>query len=171
MRRRWVWVAVLALGLAVSFATMARRASAWKALISVGYPDVEWVDGETLSQWMNRTSDDELVLLDVRTPEEQRVSHLRDARHLNASNPDIEALAIPPGATVVVYCSIGYRSATIIEKLGRAGIQNVYNLEGGLFDWANQGRPVYRGGQRVDEVHPFNRIWGLLLRKNLRPGH
>ena len=99
------------------------------------------------------------------------MSHLRDARHLNASNPDIEALAIPPGATVVVYCSIGYRSATIIEKLGRAGIQNVYNLEGGLFDWANQGRPVYRGGQRVDEVHPFNRIWGLLLRKNLRPGH
>lgn len=168
MRRHWVWVAALGLGLAVSFATMARGASAWKTLISVGYPDVSWVDGETLAEWMARTSDDELVLLDVRTPEEQRVSHLQDARHLNASNPDIETLAIPAGATVVVYCSIGYRSATIIEELGQAGIQNVYNLEGGLFDWANQGRPVYRGPERVDEVHPFNRIWGLLLRRDLR---
>jgi rhodanese-related sulfurtransferase len=119
---------------------------------------------------MNRTSDEKLVLLDVRTPEEQRVSHLQDARHLNASNPDIKTLAIPAGATVVVYCSIGYRSATIIEELGQAGIQNVYNLEGGLFDWANQGRPVYRGRDRVDEVHPFNRIWGLLLRRDLRAG-
>jgi 3-mercaptopyruvate sulfurtransferase SseA len=68
----------------------------------------------------------------------------------------------------VAYCSIGYRSAAIIEDLERAGIQNVYNLEGGLFDWANQGRPIYRGEERVEEVHPFNRLWGLLLRSDRR---
>ena len=171
MRGRWAWIAVLALGLTVSFATVARRASSWKALISVGYPDVRWVDGETLSNWMDGSSDKELVLLDVRTPEEQRVSHLRDARYLNANNPDIEALTIPANATVVVYCSIGYRSATIIEELEQAGTEDVYNLEGGLFEWANQDRPIYRGGERVLEVHPFNRVWGLLLRRDLRAEH
>jgi rhodanese-related sulfurtransferase len=155
---------VLALGLTISFVVAAGRASLWTALISARYPDVRWVDSETLSNWMDDSEDKELVLLDVRTPEEQQVSHLRDAQHLDARNPGIEALAIPPSATVVVYCSIGYRSAVIIEELQQAGIQNVYNLEGGLFDWANQNRPIYRGTNRVHEVHPFNHIWGLLLR-------
>lgn len=168
MSRRSAWVAVLTLSLAVSFTMMVRMAGTWRALISLGYPDVRWVDSETLSEWMNRTSAEELVLVDVRTPEEQQVSHLKDALHVNARNPDIERLAIPASARVVVYCSIGYRSATIIEKLQDAGIGNIYNLEGGLFEWANQGRPVYRGGQRVNEVHPYNRAWGLLLRGEYR---
>jgi rhodanese-related sulfurtransferase len=165
---RWAWIAVLALGLTVSFATMARGTSVWRALISVAYPDVRWVDGETLSNWMDASSGNELVLLDVRTPEEQRVSHLRDARLLNSKNPNIEALAIPESATVVVYCSIGYRSATVIEELEQAGFHDVYNLEGGLFEWANQDRLVFQGGEQVLQVHPFNRLWGLLLRRDLR---
>jgi len=161
---RQTWIALLALGLTVSFAVAAGRVSSWTALISMGYPEVKWVDGETLSGWMDRPPDQELVLLDVRTAEEQQVSHLRDAWHLDAGNPRIEALTIPEGATVVVYCSIGYRSAAIVEELKRAGIDNIYNLEGGLFEWANEDRPIYRGTDRVHEVHPFNRIWGLLLR-------
>ena len=109
-----------------------------------------------------------LVLIDVRSPEEQALSQLRGAQALDPSNPDIAALAIPEDAKVVVYCSIGYRSAAIVEDLERAGAQNVYNLEGGLFDWANQGRPIYRGEARVLEVHPYNGLWGLLLKKDRR---
>jgi rhodanese-related sulfurtransferase len=165
---RQTWIALLALGLTASFAFAARRASSWTALISMGYPEVKWVDGETLSRWMDGPPDQELVLLDVRTAEEQQVSHLRDAWHLDASKPRIEALTIPEGATVVVYCSIGYRSAAIVEDLKRAGIDNIYNLEGGLFGWANEDRPIYRGTDRVDEVHPFNGVWGLLLRSDQR---
>jgi len=168
LKRRWAWFAVLALALTMSFATMARSASTWKALISTRYPDVRWVEPETLIKWMTGSMPNELVLLDVRTPEEQNLSHLRGAHRLDARDPDIEALSIPAGATVVVYCSIGYRSASIVEDLQRAGITNVYNLEGGLFDWANQDRPIYRGEERVDEVHPFNRVWGLLLQTDRR---
>jgi len=168
LTRRWAWLAVLALGLTMTFAIAARTAGAWKALISVRFPDVEWVDGETLSKWMDRSSDEELVLLDVRTREEQRVSHLLGAHHLEWSNPDIQALVIPPNAKVVVYCSIGYRSASIIQGLEQVGIRSVYNLEGGLFDWANHDRPIFDGEERVYEVHPFNRLWGLLLRSDRR---
>ena len=56
----------------------------------------------------------------------------------------------------------------IVEELKDAGIDDVYNLEGGLFDWANRDRPVYRGEKRVGEVHPFNRWWGLLLKRERR---
>ncbi len=146
----------------------ARSASAWRALISVRFPDVRWVEPETLLGWMGESDANELVLLDVRNPEEQALSQLRGAQALDPGSPNIAGLRIPEDAKVVVYCSIGYRSAAIIEDLERAGIRNVYNLEGGLFDWANQDRPIYRGGERVDRVHPFNRLWGLLLRRDRR---
>lgn len=168
MRRRSVWVAVLALGITMSFAMAARSANAWRALISARFPDVRWVEPETLLRWMGDSGANELVLLDVRNPEEQALSHLRGARVLDAGSPNIGALSIPKDAKVVVYCSIGYRSAAIIEDLERAGVQHVYNLEGGLFDWANEDRPIYRGEERVEEVHPFNRLWGMLLRKDRR---
>lgn len=168
MKRRWGWVAVLALGLTMSFAMTARSASIWKTLISARYPEVRWVDPATLSRWMGGSGPDELIVIDVRSPEEQELSQLHRAQRLDAGNPNIAGLRIPEDATVVVYCSIGYRSAAVIEDLERAGIQNVYNLEGGLFDWANQDRPIYRGEERVDEVHPFNRLWGLLLRRDRR---
>jgi len=168
LKRRWLLFAVLALGLTMSFATAARSASAWKALIAARFPDVLWVDAETLAGWMSGTNAGELVLLDVRNSEEQEVSQLHGAQHVDPVHPNVAALGIPKDAKVVVYCSIGYRSAAVIEDLEHAGIQNVYNLEGGLFDWANQDRPVYRGEERVEEVHPYNRLWGLLLRKDRR---
>jgi rhodanese-related sulfurtransferase len=152
----------------MAFATAAKNASTWKALISVRFPDVRWVGAETLVDWMTGAETNELVLLDVRTPEEQDVSQLRGAQRLDAKHPNIEALDISEKATVVVYCSVGYRSAAIVDDLERAGIRNVYNLEGGLFDWVNEGRPVYREERRVEEAHPFNRFWGLLLRKDRR---
>ena len=171
MSGRRASIALLALGLMVSFAVAAGRPSTWTALISARYPDVIWVDSETLSDWMDDSSSRELVLLDVRAPDEQRVSHLKNALHLDSKNPDIDALTIPASATVVVYCSIGYRSAAVIDQLEQAGIENIYNLEGGLFGWANQGRPIYRGTDRVHEVHPFNRAWGLLLEDDRRTEH
>ncbi|NNE18769.1 MAG: rhodanese-like domain-containing protein [Myxococcales bacterium] len=152
----------------MSFVTAARSASAWKALIAARFPDVRWVDAETLAGWMGGTHAGDLVLLDVRNSEEQEVSQLHGAQYLDPVHLDIAALGIPQDAKVVVYCSIGYRSAAVIEDLERAGIQNVYNLEGGLFDWANQDRPVYRGEERVQEVHRYSRLWGLLLRKDRR---
>ncbi len=44
---------------------------------------------------------------------------------------------------VVVYCSVGYRSEKIAEKLKAAGYKNVFNLYGGIFEWENQNLPVY----------------------------
>jgi len=71
---------------------------------------------------------------------------------------------------IVVYCSVGYRSSALAEKLARAGMTNVFNLEGSIFAWANEGRPVYRGDTLLNpaQVHPFNTKWGQLLRPELR---
>jgi hypothetical protein len=44
----------------------------------------------------------------------------------------------------------------------------VYNLEGSIFEWANSGRPVYRGEERVSVVHPYGARWERLLDRALR---
>ena len=65
-----------------------------------------------------------------------------------------------PERTVVVYCSVGYRSSRLAEELRARGFENVFNLEGSLFQWANEGRPLYRGEERVDQAHPYDEEWG-----------
>jgi len=109
------------------------------------------------------------VLLDVREPEEFAVSHLAGARRVDpeASALPEEVLALPRDTPIVAYCSVGYRSAAVVERLRAEGFTRVENLEGSIFRWANEGRPVVRDGTAVREVHPYDRAWGVLLDRRL----
>ena len=80
---------------------------------------------------------------------------------------------------VVCYCSVGYRSSVIAERILELreeghllpGVQP-YNLRGSIFQWASEGRNLTRaelsdgkGGcveTQVKTVHPFSRLWGSL---------
>jgi len=68
---------------------------------------------------------------------------------------------------VVVYCSVGYRSSALAEKLQRAGFTNVVNLEGSIFQWANEGRTLSRGTNVVREIHGYSRKWAQMLQADL----
>ena len=73
---------------------------------------------------------------------------------------------IPKSDTIVVYCSIGYRSERIGEKLLAAGYKNVFNLYGGIFDWKNNDRVVVDSkNEPTEKVHSYNKTWGLFLDK------
>ena len=57
----------------------------------------------------------------------------------------------------------------IISFYSSADNVRVYNLEGSLFKWANEGRPmVDSNGQPVTKVHPYNAVFGKFLNKELR---
>ena len=43
------------------------------------------------------------------------------------------------------------------------GVVKIYNLEGSMFQWANEGKEIYSGSERVDVVHPYNSVWKYLL--------
>ena len=67
---------------------------------------------------------------------------------------------IPKEKNIVIYCSIGYRSEKIGEKLLRLGYKNVYNLYGSIFEWANEKYPlVGSNGKTTDRVHGYNKSW------------
>ena len=139
-----------------------------EARITETYPDVPSVDTAGLSELMQdplRT----VVLLDVREPDEYAVSHLQDAVRVTSID-QVAALVhdAPAGATIVAYCSVGYRSAGLVAELRERGVAGVYNLEGSIFRWANENRPLYRGEVPVGRVHPFDESWGTLLHADRR---
>jgi 3-mercaptopyruvate sulfurtransferase SseA len=75
---------------------------------------------------------------------------------------------MPKDTSIVAYSSVGYRSARLAYWLGRQGYTRVANLEGSLFRWANEGRPMFHEDRPTVRVHPYDERWGLMLESPYR---
>ena len=134
------------------------------------FPDVRQLSTEALANWLADTNRAAPLLVDARSEAEFRVSHLRNAVHAE-SVQEVKRLAAETNGQArptVVYCAVGYRSSALAQKLQKAGVTNVFNLDGSIFQWANEGRDVYQGEKRVGKVHPYDRKWGQLLKPEYR---
>lgn len=146
------------LWLSVSFA----KEYSWEIvedLIVQRYPHIPTIDIHSL---LEKRNTEHLVLVDVRPEAEFRVGHLQNARNLHTQE---QLMLLSKTDTVVLYCSVGYRSAKMVHYLQEQGYTHVYNLKGSIFGWANAGFPIYRGEKQVHTVHPYNELWGQLLEK------
>lgn len=111
----------------------------------------------------------EIVFLDARETKEYEMSHIKGAVHIGYDDFEKKNVAkIDKNATVVIYCSVGYRSGKIGKQLRKMGYTSVFNLYGGLFDWVNNGNKVYQNYVEVNTVHPYNKKWGQWLKPELR---
>lgn len=108
-----------------------------------------------------------VVLMDARQRKEFEVSHIPNAIWVGYDEFEENKVAhIDKSATIVTYCSVGYRSERVGEKLQQAGFKNVYNLKGSLFQWVNEGYPIVNGqNQSTQQVHGYNKEWGKWLKK------
>lgn len=131
------------------------------------FPDVPQLSTERLAEMLEADAD--VVLLDARSTEEFEISHLQGAVRATSIRAAREALkGRGEKLIVVVYCSVGYRSSRLAQRLRAQGVENVFNLEGSLFKWANENRAVYRGSSPVGRVHPYDEDWGELLDETRR---
>ena len=106
-----------------------------------------------------------VILIDTRSPEEFEVSHVPGAYFLdfNSFTPE-KVVKINKDLTLVLYCSVGYRSEKIGEKLLQLGFKEVLNLYGGIFSWVNEKHLVVNmKEQPTDSVHTYNQDWGKWL--------
>ena len=110
------------------------------------------------------------VILDTRESEEYEVSHISNAKFVGFThfkNKSVEQY--PKDTLIYVYCSVGYRSERIGEKLLALGFSNVHNLNGGIFEWKNQGQDVMNTEKKITErVHAYSKIWGVWLNKGVK---
>lgn len=143
----------------------------WRAvehMIASDFPDVPSVSTDALAERLSDDTAPRPVLLDARSPEEYAVSHLPGAHRVDPAADAYPALdTLAADTPLVVYCSVGYRSAGVAQALRDQGFTNVANLKGSIFRWANEGRPVYRDDRRVSAVHPYDATWGRLLADSL----
>ena len=159
--------ALVASGAAVLWLWRGREASlgAVEAAVRTQFPDVPTVSTASLASAM--ASGGAPLLLDAREPAEYAVSHIPGALRVDpgARGPALDSVlaALPAGREVVVYCSVGYRSAALAERLREAGASRVSNLEGSIFRWANEGRPLEGEAAARGLVHPYSETWGRLL--------
>lgn len=133
-----------------------------KLLIRLRFPGVRHLSTADLATWLSARDKSKPLLLDARTPEEYRVSHLRNAI-LVPQNLDDFVKEVDYSTPIVVYCSVGYRSSAVSSHLDRLGYKNVFNLSGSIFEWVNENRSVYRGEKLVNVVHPYHKFWQHLL--------
>ena len=83
-----------------------------------------------------------VFVLDVRTEEEYKEVHIKDAHLIPIKELEQNIDKIPKDKKVVVHCAAGKRSARACEMLKDKGLKELYNLEGGINKWQAEGYPV-----------------------------
>ena len=137
-----------------------------KRLTSRKFPTVEWMTTKEFAEWLEDPSKLQPIVLDARSEAEYEVSHLKHAERIDPNDPKLGVIS--KDTPIVVYCSVGYRSARVAEWLEQAGFTHVYNLKGSIFQWANEGRIIFKDDCPTILVHPCNTLWGRLLKSHYR---
>jgi rhodanese-related sulfurtransferase len=140
------------------------------AWIKRDWPEVRQMSTHELAQRMGANSGATPLVIDVRTREEYEVSHLPGAIWAETPSQIASAVrAVSDQKPVVLYCSVGVRSSRAAAKLMESRRANTFNLQGSIFQWANEGRPLMANDRAVHLVHPYNERWGVLLNPQLHP--
>lgn len=90
---------------------------------------------------------DDLVVLDVRTPEEFAAGALPGAILVDINGPSFtdEVSALDTDLPYLVYCRSGNRSAAAVEIMEDLGFGEIYELADGVQAWVASGRQLTTG--------------------------
>lgn len=97
------------------------------------------LDALKLHSLMQTQGEKDVVLLDVRTPAEAARGGISGARNIPLHLLPVIVEELDPGASLVLYCHSGARSAQGCAYLMTRGYSKVYNLRGGILSWAQSG--------------------------------
>ncbi len=108
-----------------------------------------------------------VTILDSRERSEYEVSHIAGAQWVGYDDFNVDRLNnLSKDSKIIVYCSVGYRSERICEKLQDLGYTNVFNFRGSIFDWVNKGNQVVdMKGNPTNKIHGFDKKWSKWLKK------
>lgn len=78
----------------------------------------------------------QVVLVDVRTPQEYAQYHIPNARLVpNETIGDDAIDGLDKESVILVYCRTGHRSRQAAQKLLDIGYKHIYDMEGGITQW------------------------------------
>lgn len=83
-------------------------------------------------------------VIDVRTPDEFAAGHIEGAVNIDIASPDFatQLSQLDPTKTYAVYCRSDNRSGVATTQMANQGFTKVYDLDGGIIAWEQDGYPV-----------------------------
>jgi rhodanese-related sulfurtransferase len=98
----------------------------------------------SVTEFSSKVAEAGVITLDVRTPGEYAEGHLEGAQLIDfqSGNFENDISSLDKNATYAVYCRSGNRSGQAVKVMLDAGFTNVFNMNGGVIDWANAGLPL-----------------------------
>lgn len=90
---------------------------------------------------------DDLVILDVQTPEEFAEGHIDDAIMIDFYSDDFadQLAGLDPDVPYVLYCRSGNRSGQTLAIMEQLGFTSVQDVDGGVLAWQEAGLPLVPG--------------------------
>lgn len=90
------------------------------------------------------STDKDIIMLDVRSPQEYLEGHIIGAINIDfrSDNFKAEADKLDKSKKYLIYCRTGIRSANAIKTLNKIGVNNTDNIKGGIKDWIDKGLPI-----------------------------
>ena len=116
------------------------------ALLLTGCSTSSSANNLNVTEFSAKAAEPGVVTLDVRTPGEFAEGYIEGARLIDfqSGNFENEIATLDKSATYAVYCRSGNRSGQAVKVMQAAGFTNVFNMNGGVIDWANAGLPLVR---------------------------
>jgi rhodanese-related sulfurtransferase len=84
-----------------------------------------------------------LEVLDVRTPAEYSLGHLKNAKLIPVDELPERQEELSKSDTILVYCRLGVRSRRASQILASNNFLRVHDMLGGITAWIGAGLPVY----------------------------
>jgi phage shock protein E len=90
--------------------------------------------------------DPEVVVIDVRTPEEFAEGHIEGATLIDINSPTFgdEIDALDRDVNYLVYCRSDNRSGQAVAIMQQLGFEQLWDMDGGVVVWSAEGRPLVR---------------------------
>lgn len=130
------------------------RIDAMTADIAADFPNVPVVSPRELDRLLKSL---DVVVVDAREERERAVSIIPGAIAHEAFDATKSEFA---DQRVVVYCTIGQRSAQYVQQLREAGI-DAWNLEGSIVAWTHVGGELVNDDGPTRRLHVYGARWDL----------
>ena len=102
---------------------------------------------------INQMNSDELIefielndaiLVDVRTEDEYNSGYIENSLNIDYFSNDfsVNADKLDKNTPIILYCRSGNRSSMSANKISKLGFKEIYNLEGGILEWIEEGNVI-----------------------------
>ncbi len=86
----------------------------------------------------------DVVILDVRTPEEFSAGHIAGAQNVDFMAEDFreKLKVLDPTKSYLVHCAVGGRSSKAVKLMQQQNFAEIYHMNGGFSAWKEAGKPI-----------------------------